>query len=51
MALWMEDSSSLGSATWLDVYYRKAATPFRTSDPTPGVFPVGAHCVLDHTVA
>jgi SAM-dependent methyltransferase len=46
-----EDSSSLSGATWLDMYYRKPARPLRTSEPAPGVFPVGAHCVLDHTVA
>jgi SAM-dependent methyltransferase len=43
--------SSLGNATWLDVYYRKPARPLGPSKSVPGLSPVGAHCVLDHTVA
>lgn len=47
---WRGDSS-LSSATWLDVYYRKPAHPLGAFESALGVSPVGAHCVLDHTVA
>ena len=47
---WM-GHSSLSSATWLDVYYRKALTLPRRSEFALGVSPVGAHSILDHTVA
>lgn len=43
--------SALSSAPWLDVYYRKAAALPRTSEAALGVSPVGAHSILDHTVA
>lgn len=50
LARWMEDSS-LSSATWLDVYYRKPVKPFTSSESALGVSPVGTHCVLNHTTA
>jgi SAM-dependent methyltransferase len=40
--------SSLGSAAWLDVYYRKPAQSRSTS---LGVSPVATPCVLNHTIA
>ena len=43
--------ASFSSATWLDVYYRKSAKPSAASEPALGVYPVGAHGVLEHTVA
>ncbi len=43
--------SSLGSAAWLDVYYRKPAQSCSTSRSALGVSPVGTRCVLNHTIA
>jgi len=50
LAQWMGDSS-LGSATWLDVYYRKPVKPFTSSESALGESPVGTPCVLNHTTA
>lgn len=50
LARWMGDSS-WGSATWLDVYYRKAARRLATPDSALGVSPVDAYAVLNHTNA
>jgi hypothetical protein len=50
LARWMGDSS-LGSATWLDVYYRNPVKPFTSSETALGESPVGTHCVLNHTTA
>ena len=47
---WMGDLS-LGHATWLDVYYRKPSRSLGPSKSVPGLSPVGAHCILDQTVA
>jgi len=49
LARWMGDTT-LKSATWLDVYYRRPARPFSTAQLALGVSPVCDHCVLDHTI-
>ena len=48
LAPWMGDPF-LSIAPWLDVYYRKAAKALSSPATVLGVYPVGAHGVLNHT--